>query len=510
MSTASQFVSQPSSTLSPTQWLKKNLFSTWYNALLTFAAGAFVLFALYHVLTWVFVHANWAPVTSSFKLFAVGQYPTDQIWRVGAILLTVAFLMGVSWGVWGGTIRTFALALAVGFGLVALLPVGLDRMDLLLRAGFAAYPTLTVLGYLLGRLPAINGRWVLIGWLLSFILTIILLGGFPDVDAAMPLCTILLMVSFLIGASRVVWGGTTRAFALVQVIWLGLVALVTVGLNRMDLLLLRVCLLPLAFVLAALGYLLGRSQRIAIRWVVLLGWFLCFVLTFFLLGNLLGATMLPPVETGLWGGVLLTFLLALVGIVASFPIGVLLALGRQSSLPVLKIFCTLFIELVRGVPLVTILFMASIILPLFLPENVRIDRVLRAMIGMTLFAAAYMAENVRGGLQAIPKGQVEAAKAVGLNNFQTMGLIVLPQALRLVIPAIVGQFIALFMDTTLAIIVGLTELLAVGKAVLNSNRAWLLLDTEVYIFIAVVFWVFTYSMSYASRRLEAALGVGKR
>jgi general L-amino acid transport system permease protein len=121
-----------------------------------------------------------------------------------------------------------------------------------------------------------------------------------------------------------------------------------------------------------------------------------------------------------------------------------------------------------------------------------------------------MAENVRGGLQAIPKGQVEAAKAVGLNHFQTMALIVLPQALRLVIPAIVGQFIALFMDTTLAIIVGLTELLAIGKAVLNSNPEWLLLDTEVYLFIAAIFWIFTYSMSYASRRLETALGVGER
>jgi general L-amino acid transport system permease protein len=196
--------------------------------------------------------------------------------------------------------------------------------------------------------------------------------------------------------------------------------------------------------------------------------------------------------------------------VACFPIGVLLALGRRSSLPVVKVFCILFIETVRGVPLVTILFMFSIILPLFLPEGVRIDRVVRAMMGMTFFASAYMAENVRGGLQAIPYGQVEAAKAVGLNGFQTTALIVLPQALRLVIPTIVGQFIALFMDTTLAYIVGLTELLTIGRAVLQSNSDWLLLDMEVYLFVAVVFWVFTYSMSYASRRLEKALGVGRR
>jgi general L-amino acid transport system permease protein len=258
-----------------------------------------------------------------------------------------------------------------------------------------------------------------------------------------------------------------------------------------------------------IGYQVGRTPVGQPRWVVL-GWLLSFVLTILLLAGVEGVSWLPRIDSGLWGGLLLTFLLALVGIVASFPIGVLLALGRQSSLPVLKAFCIVFIEVVRGVPLVTILFMASIILPLFLPEGVRIDRVLRAMLGMTLFAAAYMAENVRGGLQAIPLGQVEAAKAVGLNGIQTMALIVLPQALRLVIPAIVGQFIALFMDTTLAVIVGLMELLAIGRAVLESNVDWKLLNMEVYLFIAAIFWVFNYAMSYASRRLEEALGVGER
>ncbi len=402
MSIASERLGRPPSAPSLIQWLKKNLFSTWYNALLTCVAVALIFFALKGIFTWILITADWTPVTSSFKLFAVGQYPNEELWRIGAILLMVSFLMGVSWKVWGGTVRTFALALAVGMGVIGLLPVGLARMGLTLRLWLLANPILTVLGYLLGRTPGVKGRWVLLGWLASFVLTIVLLRGLSDSEA------------------------------------------------------------------------------------------------------------LPPVETGLWGGLLLTFLLALIGIVASFPVGVLLALGRQSALPVVKICCTLFIELVRGVPLVTILFMFSIILPLFLPEDVRFDRVLRAMMAMTFFAAAYMAENVRGGLQSIPRGQVEAAKAVGLNGFQTMLLIVLPQALRAVIPAIVGQFIALFMDTTLAIIVGLLELLAVGKAILNSNPEWLLLDSEVYIFIAAVFWVFTYSMSYASRRLEAALGVGQR
>jgi general L-amino acid transport system permease protein len=407
MSTTSGSVSLPPAPAGVVQWLKKNLFSNWYNTVLTFLSGIVIFFALRGIITWVFFVADWSPVTESLKLFAVGLYPIEEIWRIGTILAMTSFLAGLSWGVWGGTVRTFAVALGAGFIFIAFLPFDLyppndDPLDLLLRLGFLVLPVLIVAGYLLGRTSFIKGRLVLMLWLLSFVLTIILLSGFE------------------------------------------------------------------------------------------------------------GSELLPRVETGLWGGLLLTFLLALVGIVASFPIGVGLALGRQSSLPVVKVFSTLFIEMVRGVPLVTILFMASIILPLFLPEGIRIDRVLRAMIGMTLFSAAYMAENVRGGLQAIPAGQVEAAKAVGLTGFQSMAFIVLPQALRIVIPAIVGQFIALFMDTTLAIIVGLLELLAVGKAVLQINPEWLLRDMEVYLFIAVIFWIFTYSMSYVSRRLEVALGLGER
>jgi len=277
--------------------------------------------------------------------------------------------------------------------------------------------------------------------------------------------------------------------------------------DKLDLLL-RLGFLSLPVLILA-GYFLGSRLKIKGRLLMVL-WLLSLPVTAILLSGFDGSLILPAIDTGLWGGLLLTFLLAFVGILASFPIGVLLALGRQSSLPVVKVFCTAFIEVVRGLPLVTILFMFSLILPLFLPPEFRIDRVLRAMMAMTFFAAAYMAENVRGGLQSIPKGQYEAAKAVGLTGFQTTVFIILPQALRAVIPAIVGQFIALFMDTTLAIIVGLVELLAVGKAVLNSNVEWLLLDKEVYLFIAAVFWVFTYSMSYASRRLEKALGVGER
>ena len=203
-------------------------------------------------------------------------------------------------------------------------------------------------------------------------------------------------------------------------------------------------------------------------------------------------------------------MLALVGIVASFPIGVLLALGRRSRLPVVKGLSITFIELVRGVPLVTLLFMSIVIVPLFLPKGTSFDLVLRAVFAITLFSSAYMAENVRGGLAAVPLGQIEGAKALGLGGLQTMLFIVLPQALRAVIPAIVGQFISLFKDTSLVVIVGLLDILGIGKSLFLGNVRWFDAQAEVYLFIAAVFWVFTFSMAYASGKVEEALGVGSR
>jgi general L-amino acid transport system permease protein len=241
---------------------------------------------------------------------------------------------------------------------------------------------------------------------------------------------------------------------------------------------------------------------------VAIGWLLSLPISFLLL-NGVGATPLPSISTNAWGGLLLTVLIATVGILLSFPLGVLLALGRRSQLPAVRILSTGYIELIRGVPLVTILFMADIILPLFLPGEWRLDRVARAMGGVTLFSAAYVAENVRGGLQAIPTGQIEASQALGLSGVQTNLYIVLPQALRSVIPANVGLFISLLKDTTLVTIVGLVELLGIGRAVLAQSAsfgAYL----EVYVFVAGVFFVLCYAMSQASYRLERSLGVGTR
>ena len=393
-------VQRPIQNLSPLKWVRKNLFNSWYNSILTLLALWLLYQTVPALVQWV-LNSNWAPILSRPLLYFVGQYPTSELWRVGVGVLLVSLSFGLSWGTWGGPTRTFAMALMGGYALLALLPVSLDTIGIVGRLFMVANILAVMGGFALGQTRLGRTRWVLLIGVLSFVLIIVLLRG-------------------------------------------------------------------------------------------------------------LGVSPLPIVRTTRWGGLMLNLIVAAVGIVASFPLGVLLALGRRSNLPVVRIFSTLFIELVRGVPLITILFMDSLLLPLFLPGEIRIDRVLRAMIGLTLFSAAYMAENIRGGLQAIPEGQYDAARAIGLNGPLTTLLIILPQALRLVIPAIVGQFIALFKDTTLLIIVGINEILGIGKSIVLGNAEWITAQLEVYLFIALIFWVFTYAMSYSSRRLERALGVGVR
>ncbi|MBN1451730.1 MAG: ABC transporter permease subunit [Anaerolineales bacterium] len=387
----------------PLEWVRKNLFSDWFNALLTILSVGLLYFTIVAVVRWGLFTADWRPITVSPMLFLVGQYPRDQLWRPGISLLASTFLIGMSWGVWERYVKAFAIFLGVSLGVLAVFPLDTPTITPAIRATFLVNPLLIYLGYRLGRSNVVSGKAVALLWLVvSLLITLVILPGFRNVPG------------------------------------------------------------------------------------------------------------LPRVPTTVWGGLLMTLLLAVGGIVLSFPIGILLALGRRSSLPVVKLFSIIFIETVRGVPLVTILFMFSIILALFLPAESRIDRVLRALMGMVFFSAAYTAENVRGGLQAIPEGQIEAAKAVGLKNFQITLFIVLPQALRLVIPATVGQFIALFKDTTLVVIVGINDLLGIGNAVLNLNPEFVRLQMEVYLFIAIIFWVFCYFMSYASLQLEKALGVGER
>jgi general L-amino acid transport system permease protein len=381
------------------QWIRQNLFRTWFDGLLTILSAAVLYLVLSGAIRWVFTAADWRPISENLTLFLVGQYPRDQLWRVAVAAGMVSLLLGISWGLWSGMLRSFAVTLLAFYLILAIVPsVSLTPE---IRFYLGGSPLIVLGGFLLGRRFQPGGTLILSAWVSSAVISFFLLRGLNPVPA------------------------------------------------------------------------LGR------------------------------------VEINLWGGLIVTAILAVGGIVISFPIGVLLALGRRSSLPVVSVFSTGFIELIRGVPLISILFLFSIIVPLFLPSNVRFDRMLRALVGMIVFSAAYTAENVRGGLQAIPPGQYEAANATGLSNFHTTMLIVLPQALRKVIPAIVGQFISLFKDTTLAAGVAVLEILSIGRSVLQGNPEYIGRQAEVYIFVAAIFWVFSYSMSVTSRQIEIRLGVGE-
>jgi general L-amino acid transport system permease protein len=379
-------------------WMRKNLFNSWGNSILTILASLLVFWAVRGLLIWVFTVADWRVIVANLRLILLGQFPINQVWRVWVSLYLLSFLTGNSFAIWGYGARRVGLFLAAIPVVLAFLPFGMQQ-----RLWLVGLSIVGVLGWFLARGggPALR-RSVIAGWLLWFPILILLLRGYTSSE----------------------------------------------------------------------------------------GW-------------------MPIVTTNLWGGLLLTLLLTIVGIVFSFPLGVLLALGRRSELPVVRWFSVGYIELVRGVPLITILFMAQLILPLFLPAGLTIDRVLRAMVAITLFSAAYLAENVRGGLQAIPKGQFEAANALGLNGLQTMYFIILPQALRLIIPILVGQFIALFKDTALVSIVGLLDVVGIARTVL-AQPEFLGLQREVYAFISLLYWVLSYAMSYVSQRLEVSLGVGER
>ncbi len=319
----------------------------------------------------------------------------------------------------------------------------------------------------------------------------------------------LLMVTTLLGMAWVAaGGGLTKRIAIGVTAVLAAFSLLPNGLEEMgmDVRLLLVANIPAL----ALGWALARYTPLGtVRWIAILA--VCtFAATLLLLGGREGVPGLQPVSVIHWGGLMLNLLLAVAGIALSFPIGIALALGRRSDLPVVKLLCVVFIEVFRGVPLITLLFMSQVLVPLAFPEDFPLNSLYRAAIVITLFSAAYMAENIRGGLQALHRGQTEAAQSLGLPNWQITLFITLPQAIRNVIPAIVGQFIALFKDTTLVYIIGMQDIVTYSRAFIQGNPEFIPSALELFIFLGLVFWIFTYSMSYISRQIEQNLGVGRR
>jgi len=382
----------------PLAWVRKNLFSTWYNVALTLLAIWLLYTLLKPAFQWATTEARWGVIEANLTLFMIGLYPRDQIGRVWLSIFLLAALIGLSWGVWKNAARGFAF-IALGAG----------------------------------------AAFVLIAFLFQW-----------DVWKEWLLAEIILLAFYWIGR-----------------------------------------FLPRGALIATVS------------------WFFYFPLIFLLIAGTKYIATLPPVESGLWGGLLLTLLLTIVGNFGALPLGILLALGRRSKLPIIRYFSIGYIELIRGVPLITILYMASVLLPYFLPIDVRPDNVVRAMIGFILFEAAYQAENVRGGLQAIDRGQYEAGNALGLNGTQSMVLIILPQALRAVIPTLFNSFISLFKDTSLVAIIGLFDVVRISRSILAQSE-WLGTHREVFLFAFMIYWAFNLAFTYGSRRMEEALGVGRR
>jgi general L-amino acid transport system permease protein len=343
-----------------------------------------------------------------------------------------------------------------------------------------------------------EARWGAIEANLAFFM----IGQYPRDQIWRVWLTVYLLAG-MIGLSWGVWKNAARGFAFIALgasVAFAIICVLFQWAEWINWLIAAATLL----IFTLIGGYLPRGALIAT-----LAWFLYFPFVFLLIAGSKYIATLPPVESGLWGGLLLTLLLTVVGNFGAFPLGILLALGRRSKLPIIRYFSIGYIELIRGVPLITILYTASIFLALFLPIDVRPALVIRVMIGFIIFEAAYQAENVRGGLQAIDRGQYEAAHALGLSGTLTTTLIILPQALRAVIPALFNSFISLFKDTSLASIIGLFEILRVARSVI-AQAEWLGTHREVFFFAFIIYWAFNLAFTYGSRRMEEALGVGKR
>lgn len=486
----------PERSLGVLDWLMENLFSSWFNGLLTLVSLAIIYVLLRAAIVWG-VQANWRVLTKNFRIILWGRYPGDEAWRIGVVLIILIGLSIVTLAAWrSNRYQRFRTGVLLGWLASPIV------ITLLLR-GFRLPTPATIgnnLGYYLFRpdlLLLLDQQWrasaaLLIVGVLAGITWGVSPGRRPRVAAGLALLVILaLTVPVGLHATQLLPGLSLPRL----VPWLLLLGVAALAGWRAGLSVINV---P------------GISRLLLGAWILALPLILLLLATFEVgIPNLDPATVLTIVEPAIWSGILLTLVLSVVSILASFPIGVLLALGRRSGLPIVRISSIVFIEVVRGVPLITILFMSQVMLPLFFPVQLTLDRVLRAMAGMTLFTAAYLAEVVRGGLQAVRKEQVEAARALGLSEVLVTGLVVLPQALRAVIPPIMGQFVSIFKDTSLVAIVGLLDLLGILQSIIKQ-REFIGAVREVYLFAFVFYFVLSYAMSYASRRLEKRLGVGER
>lgn len=448
------------------EWMRRNLFNSWYNTLLTIVFGILIAWGLYLVLRFVFVTANWGAVRTNLTLFMQGTFPRDEQWRLVAQLLFFGAFIGWSIGVSSASRRDRAEE--AGLVIESQKPI-----DVVKRFWSVILFVIVILSFA----GTVNP------WLFAIGTVLLGVGAFyvaKRLPRGARLGSWLIAALLLIGAFQVVIGTTGTAW------------------------------IPTALVAAVGGYSYAerwRSDSVARSQVI----------------KIIGAVVAAAVVYGLyqvfsfdgvgwddWGGLQLTLLASIVATVLAFPLGLLLALGRRSSLPAIRWMSTTYIELIRGVPLISLLLMAAFFLGFFLSARPTLSDLTRAIIAMTLFTAAYIAEIVRGGLQSIPAGQTEAGQSLGLSVTAVMRMIILPQALRAVIPAMVGQFISLFKDTSLLSIIGIAEFLQVRDLVHAQADFRGQGIAETLIFVAFGYWAFAYAMSKESQVLERRLGVGER
>lgn len=479
----------PPNLAGPMGWVNDHLVPNWWNGLLTVLGLVFLGWIAWQIIEWallkaVFTGADreaciasvegacWAYVRAWFGQFMYGPYPFAERWRVdlsyliGIAALVPMLIPSVPYK------RENALFLLVAFPIIVLILLSGGNFNfsiatwlfvaVLVGIGAVALPfsTLGIEETLRrDRLPLALAAAGIVLWVLSLFVEPILIP---------------------------VGGVSLHALKVAVLVLFGVAALLSLAVTVRD------------------G---GAESRTAV-----VNWLGVAVVAFAVLILLSANFGLAPVYTFQWGGLLVTLVVAVTGIVASLPLGILLALGRRSKMPIVRLFSIIFIETWRGVPLITVLFMASVMLPHFLPPGVTFDKLLRVLIGVSLFSAAYMAEVVRGGLQAIPRGQYEAASALGLSYWKSMGLIILPQALKIVIPGIVNSFISLFKDTTLVSIVGIYDLLGIIKEASFADPNWASPQTAPtgYFFAAVMFWIFCFGMSRYSIFMEERLHTGHR
>ena len=468
--------------------LRKNLFATPLDSLITIVLGLFTIWAAWRLVQWglssaVFTGENreaclageggevgacWAFVRAKLGQFVYGLYPLDQRWRVDLLFILLAVLM-------------------VPLAMPSAPYKRLNAILLVLVLPFVALVLLT------GGNIGINGGWVAFLFIISaFVSRAFAAGNVTASPFLLKLASSLALIAPVV-------------LLMANFVASGRVTLLDFRFSTLSLLAFLLAVVSIfASVLSALRA--AEPRHAGPLWILLPP-----LITAVLIAVLAADFGLPHVPTNLWGGLMLTLVVALTGIAASLPLGILLALGRRSRLPAVRLFSIIFIEFWRGVPLITVLFMSTFMIPLLLPEGLTFNQLLRALIGVAIFSAAYMAEVIRGGLQAIPKGQYEGAEALGLGYWQMMRLIVMPQAIKLVIPGIVNTFIGLFKDTSLVYIIGLADLLGtVRRGFADPN--WITPTTAAtgLVFAGFIYWVFCFGMSRYSMFMERRFETGHK